>query len=148
MPYVFQFFVFNFLRIERPELRVRRENIAWRTDRVSDADRALLPIMQTDVTMDLGDRHVILDTKFYRDTLVEYYGSKKLHTEHLYQLFSYLVNWGSEKGPCEGILLYPTVDINLDSRFTILGFPVRVRTLNLARRWQDIHSDLINLIPK
>ena len=104
--------------------------------------------MQTDVSMDFGARHIILDTKFYRDTLVEYYGSKKLHTEHLYQLFSYLVNRGSEKGSCEGILLYPTVDVDLDSTFTILGFPIRVRTLNLARPWREIHSDLIGLIPK
>jgi hypothetical protein len=71
---------------------------------------------------------------------------KKLHTEHLYQLFSYPVNRRSEKGACEGILLYPTVDVDLDSHFTILGFPIRIRTLNLARSWQEIHSDLIEII--
>jgi hypothetical protein len=77
MAYVFQFFVFNFLKIERPELRVRRENIGWQTGQVSETDRALLPIMQTDVSMDVGARHIILDTKFYRETLVEYHGSKE-----------------------------------------------------------------------
>ena len=30
MAYVFQQFVYNFLKIERPDLRVRRENILWK----------------------------------------------------------------------------------------------------------------------
>jgi 5-methylcytosine-specific restriction enzyme subunit McrC len=144
MAYVFQLFVFNFLRIERPDLHVHRENIPWQTAFAADA--SFLPIMQTDVSMDIDDRHIILDTKYYRDTLVEYYGSKKLRTEHLYQLFSYLVNRGATAGACEGILLYPTVDITLSEQFNILGFQITVRTLNLAQSWQSLHADLYNLI--
>jgi len=102
--------------------------------------------MRTDVSIDTGTKHVILDTKFYRETLSEFRETKKLHTEHLYQLFSYLSNRDPEKGPSEGILLYPTVDTSLQVKFSILDFPITVRTLNLAQPWQDIHSDLANLI--
>ena len=98
MPYVFQFFVSNFLRIERRDLRISREDIRWRATSESEADLGLLPRMQTDVSIDTGIKHVILDTKYYRETLTEYHDTKKLHTEHLYQLFSYLSNRVSKKG--------------------------------------------------
>jgi len=146
MPYVFQFFVYNFLRIERRDLRVSRENIRWRATSDSEVSLSLLPLMQTDVSIDVGARHVILDTKFYRETLGGKFGAQKLHTEHLYQLFSYLANRDPDKGKCEGILLYPTVDIDLQAQFSVLDFPVTVRTLNLARPWQKIHSDLASLV--
>jgi 5-methylcytosine-specific restriction enzyme subunit McrC len=147
MPYVFRFFVYNFLRIERPELRVtQEEHIRWRAKSDSQATLNLLPIMKTDFSIDTGTKHIILDTKFYRETLSEFHDVKKLHTEHLYQLFSYLANRDPEKGKCEGILLYPTVDPELQAQFTILGLPITVRTLNLAQPWQSIHSDLLNLI--
>ncbi len=58
------------------------------------------------------------------------------HTVFRYQLFSYLANRYPEKGPCEGILLYPTVDPELHAQFAILDFPITVRTLNLAQPWQ------------
>jgi hypothetical protein len=77
MAYVFESFVLNFLRRERPDLRARRENIAWKVDTESHASCALLPIMQTDVSMDCGGQHIILDTKFYEDTLAEHRGGKK-----------------------------------------------------------------------
>jgi 5-methylcytosine-specific restriction enzyme subunit McrC len=147
MPYVFQFFVYNFLRIERRDLRISREDIRWRATSNSEANLALLPHMQTDVSIDAGTKHFILDTKFYRETLSEYHDTKKLHTEHLYQLFSYLANRDPEKGRCEGILLYPTVDTPLQVQFSVLDFPITVRTLNLAQPWQRIHSDLANLVP-
>jgi 5-methylcytosine-specific restriction enzyme subunit McrC len=110
MPYVFQFFVYNFLRIERRDLRISREDIRW------------------------------------RETLSEFHDTKKLHTEHLYQLFSYLSNRDPKKGPCEGILLYPTVDTPLQFQFSVFDFPITVQTLNLAQPWQSIHSDLANLV--
>jgi hypothetical protein len=64
----------------------------------------------------------------------------------MYQTFSYLANSNPEKGGCEGMLLYPTDDTELNAQFSVLGFPITVRTLNLAQSWQGIHSDLINLI--
>jgi 5-methylcytosine-specific restriction enzyme subunit McrC len=147
MALLFQEFVFNFLRIERPDLNVRRENILWRLDPSLAVDTSLLPIMQTDVSMDAVDRHIILDTKFYRNTLTEYRGGKKIHTENLYQLFSYMMNRRPSSLPCEGILLYPTVEESVAADFPILGHTIKVRTLNLAQSWQKIRADLLNLIP-
>jgi 5-methylcytosine-specific restriction enzyme subunit McrC len=147
MALVFQDFVFNFLRIERSDLKVRRENILWRIDPLHSVDTSLLPTMQTDISIDAGDQHIILDTKFYRSTLTEYRGGKKIHTENLYQLFSYIMNRLPSSLPCEGILLYPTIEEDVCASFPILGHIIQVRTLNLAQSWQKIRADPLNLIP-
>ncbi len=147
MARTFQSFVYNFLRIERLDLTVGRERLRWRATSDSRASLDLLPVMETDVSIYVGGRHVILDTKFYSDTLGGRFDAGKLRAERLYQLFSYLVNSDLKKGQPEGILLYPTVDVDLNANFSLHSFPIAVRTLNLAQSWQGIHSDLMNLIP-
>ncbi|SRR6266446_10124461 len=147
MARVFQSFVYNFLKTERSDLVIERERFHWRAESESKASLDLLPAMETDVSIYTAGRHIILDTKFYRETVSERFGVPKLHVQHVYQLFSYLANSNPVKGRCEGILLYPTVNADLNAQFSVLGFPISVRTLNLAQPWQGIHSDLLNLIP-
>ena len=55
---------------------------------------------------------MIIDTKYYKETLAVNFNTEKIKSENLYQLFSYLMNVESKGGVnqhCEGILLYPTV---------------------------------------
>jgi hypothetical protein len=40
------------------------------------------------------------------------------------------------------MLLYPTVCDSVEINVRIYGFRVRVATINLAQRWQDIAADL------
>ena len=145
MALVFQYFVYNFLRIERNDLAVFREIIDWKARSDEDVRLSLLPEMRTDISVTNADRKLIIDTKYYGQTLTDYYGSQKIHSEDLYQLLSYLLNvrQGGEK--VEGILLYPTVDKPLRVNYSILGIPVRVQTLDLSQSWQTIHDELMQL---
>jgi integrase len=97
-----------------------------------------------------GWSDIIIDTKYYREALVENkYGDKKVRSDHLYQLFSYLKNIKSQPGNeclAEGILLYPAVSQSLDLKFIIGGHQVRVRTIRLDRPWQQIHAELCSLL--
>ena len=52
----------------------------------------MLPAMRTDIHLKKETEHVIVDTKFYREALQTYHGKSSIHSEHLYQLFSYLKN--------------------------------------------------------
>jgi len=65
------------------------EGPSW-VHRKDDLD--LLPTMQTDISVEAGERRVIIETKYYRETLAEYHGAEKLHAGNLYQLFSYVMN--------------------------------------------------------
>lgn len=145
MALVFQYFVYNFLRVERRDLTIFRENINWNARSEEDKQLSFLPEMRTDISVVNADRRLIIDTKYYRDTLSEYYGSRKIHSENLYQMLSYLLNTRKGDERVEGILLYPTVDQDLKITYSILGIPVRIQTLDLARPWRAIHDDIMQL---
>jgi 5-methylcytosine-specific restriction enzyme subunit McrC len=145
MAYVFQYFVFNFLRIERNDLDVFRENIQWEAQSSVDPQLAMLPQMQTDISVLSGDRKIVIDTKYYRETVSEWYDRPKIHSAHLYQLVSYLLNIKEKGIKVEGILLYPTVERSLKLSYLIFGIPVKIQTLDLSRPWKDIYDDLLQL---
>lgn len=46
----------------------------------------------------------------------------------------------------EGILLYPTAGYDLDLKYEIQGHKISIRTVNLAKDWQNIHESLMNII--
>ena len=78
---------------------VFREIIQWDAKNVvGDPQRAFLPEMRTDISVVAGGRKVIIDTKYYRETLTEHYGSTKIHSENLYQLFDILGKRASKWG--------------------------------------------------
>jgi 5-methylcytosine-specific restriction enzyme subunit McrC len=147
MAYVFQYFVYNFLRIERSDLMVQRENITWKVDPLPNGIKSLLPMMQTDISVAKNGRKVIIDTKYYSETLSDHFGGKRIHSDHLYQMLSYLMNAKAPGESIEGLLLYPFVDKTLKERYRILGVDIRVETLNLAQPWNLLHSDLMQLVP-
>ena len=106
MAYVSQDFVYNFLRIERPDMDVFREVIQREAVNVDgDPQYSLLPQTQTDISVAVDVRKVIIETKHYWDRLTEHFGSAKIHSENLYQLFAYLVNARQRRELVEGILV-------------------------------------------
>jgi 5-methylcytosine-specific restriction enzyme subunit McrC len=152
---VFERFVRTFYQHEQTTYQVHHAKIPWDRDdrpdaRPDAADAAPhLPEMQTDVVLHSPDRTIILDTKFYRDTLQSHYRTLSYHSKHLYQLFAYVKN-ARAKDPsyagCEGILLYPTVTHALDDEVWIQGHRLRVCTLDLAQDWPAIAHDLRALV--
>jgi len=63
-----------------------------------------------------------------------------------YQLFAYVKNLESRGGPdrfAEGILLYPTVDREIDHSSVIQGHRMSARTVDLTMLWKDINTRLL-----
>jgi len=145
---LFESFVRNFLRIERRDLLVASEGLDWIAYSEDDPELSLLPAMRTDITVRSSDRTVVIDTKFYEETLQTHYEKQSVHSGHLYQLVSYLRNMENRSGPdgnAEGMLLYPTTSSALDVRYVIQGHKVRVRTVDLSTDWRGIESELLRL---
>jgi 5-methylcytosine-specific restriction enzyme subunit McrC len=68
-------------------------------------------------------------------------------TGNLYQLFTYLENLRHDRETqYEGILLYPTMEQELDLAYEMKGHKVRICTLNLDQDWQGIHRRLLELV--
>lgn len=142
MARLFEAFVRNFYRREIPKAKVYRENIRWQVE-TSLADYRLLPTMQTDISIELPTRKVLIDTKFYTETFQQYFDAQKIHSQHLYQLFAYLQNHPDAQ---EGILLYPVVNQKISATYQQHQQKIRVETIDLNQPWQQIRDDLLQIL--
>jgi 5-methylcytosine-specific restriction endonuclease McrBC regulatory subunit McrC len=148
MPLVFQDFVRNFFAIES-DFKVAPLTLRW--DAISDDedDLKMLPTMTTDIHLEKGDRRIIIDTKYYKESLQEHHGKQSIRSGHLYQLFSYLKNAEARHHSylnAEGILLYPAVGDKLSIKVEIQGHPVQVHSIKLDQPWQMIKNDLLETL--
>jgi 5-methylcytosine-specific restriction enzyme subunit McrC len=141
MAKLFEEFIRNFYKIEAPEAKVFREDLHWK---MAGETHQFLPKMQTDISIKINDRKLIIDAKYYKETLQKYYDSEKIHSQHLYQLFAYLKNQENEKA--EGILIYPTVQKSLSLAYTHEEHTIRIETVNLNQDWRGVKADLLKIV--
>lgn len=151
MEKLYENFIIEFYKREQNRYRVNQpgRTITWSHKGTTDHNRSMLPRMEADVILDAPGRRIILDAKYYRKAFAERFGSKKLHSDHLFQLLAYLRNReATEKsGPRhEGILLYPTVNEPVEVNVCLEGFWIRARSIDLAQDWRNIHRDMLKLI--
>lgn len=65
----------------------RALQIPWQLD---DGYDALLPVMQTDITLTYGNQTLIIDAKYYERTLQTNFDVQTLHSGNMYQIFTYV----------------------------------------------------------
>jgi 5-methylcytosine-specific restriction enzyme subunit McrC len=147
---IFESFVARFYEREQDVFRVLpQKQILWSGGREEHIGSSRLPTMNVDVVLERRDQAILLDTKFYRDTLQTSHYRSTLRSDNLYQMFAYLKNasvWGGPYTHAEGILLYPTVKYHLDERVILHGHPVRLVTVDLGGAWPDIHESLLEVV--
>ncbi len=142
---LFEAFLRNFYSIEQKEFKVRRENIYWQFSADNNQTLQYLPLMQTDITLENNKRKIIIDAKFYKETLKRNYGSEKINSANLYQLFSYLINQRADderSKTATGILLYPTIEKDYDLQFRYEDHDIFISTVNLNTQWRNIEKRL------
>lgn len=149
---LFEGFATGFYRKEsRFKVNAAERGIEWKPDPEGrETDLAKIPRMQADLILESSHRRIVLDTKFYRDTLGGRGSAGKLHSNNLYQLLAYLRNREAgdpdESRRHEGILLYPQVDERLRVDVRLEGFRVQACTVNLNADWRDIHDEMLEII--
>lgn len=148
---LFEAFVRNFYRIEqRIYPVVKKEVIRWQFKSANESNRRFLPRMETDITLESNDRKIIIDTKYYQKTLVTRFDQGKIYSSNLYQLFSYLINQedGTEKTmTARGILLYPTVEEELNLVYEFGEHVLEIKTVDLNSDWAIISARLKEILP-
>jgi 5-methylcytosine-specific restriction enzyme subunit McrC len=139
MPHLFEKFVRNFYRREQSEFVVTNTELKWNARGTSE-NLAVIPVMKTDVSLYSKKRSIIMDCKFYKEAMAGYYGNDKIHSANLYQLYAYLRNadYNPKWAKSDGILLYPAIGEEFDYTFEIDEHPIRVASVNLNCRWEDI----------
>lgn len=150
MNMLFQRFVLAFYQRSHPEYKARAKQIKWDMCDGESATIAMLPIMQTDITLTLDPRTLIKDTKYYSQTVLEHQGKMSLRSAHLYQIHTYVSNedW-QHTGLVDGMLLYArtTSDIQPELHLrTHDGNVIMARTLDLSQDFEQIEEELESLL--
>lgn len=149
MARLFEGFIFNFIKTERPDLNVRKEKIKWDATASNEEDLNYLPEMETDISVRNKVKTLIIDAKYYRKTMSSYFGSETMHSSNLYQLFAYLKNLENRGSPdkhAAGLLIYPYVGNKVALNYNIQGHSLGARTLDLSKDWKDIRSQLMQIV--
>jgi len=146
---LYEKFLLNFYRKNQSKFNVKSERLSWKAVSEQDQNLSLLPTMLTDLSFRSASKTIIMDAKFYSKTLQENYGTKKVSSNNLYQIFCYLkcIEHVSESDAnAQGVLLYPTINQSLDVTYDIQGKSIRFVTVDLAKQWEQIENNLLLLI--
>jgi 5-methylcytosine-specific restriction enzyme subunit McrC len=147
MGQLFEAFVRNFLRREQDRFHVSRPKVPWTVAEEMSSDVVWLPEMQTDVLLESLERRVVIETKYYATPYQSRHGGRKIISDHLYQLLTYLAHLRETDGPEPmGLLLYAEAGDRLNLRYRLGGHHFLIRTLDLNRDWEAIHRDLLELV--
>ncbi|MDE7370884.1 MAG: 5-methylcytosine-specific restriction endonuclease system specificity protein McrC [Desulfovibrio sp.] len=140
---LYERFVRAYYRRHFPEADARKSCIAWALD---DGCGAMLPQMETDVQLTYRDKILLIDTKYYENDRLERYGTEKLRSQHLYQIFCYVKNKARDAGAGQevaGLLLYALTDGGaLSQSYHMSGNRIGVRTLDLGAEFSGIREGL------
>ena len=112
----------------------------------------MLPVMQSDITLQLGSSVLIIDAKYYSHTTQEHYGRHTLHSGNLYQIFTYVKNkdyaFGETPHKVSGLLLYAKTEdqIHPDQTYQMHGNEIGVKTLDLNLPFEGIRKQLDGIV--
>lgn len=142
---LYEKFILEYYRKEFPKLSVSAAQIPWAVD---DGIRAMLPVMQSDITLTYQEKVLIIDAKYYAHTTRERYGAHTLCSNNLYQIFTYVKNKALEAanppGEVSGMILYARTDEALqpDNTYLLSGNKISTRTLDLNCPFPEIAARL------
>lgn len=145
---IFQRFIRRFYELEQRDFAVSSDRLKWTATATDGQHLAYLPVMNTDVSLRSHGKTIVIECKYYPETLQKAYATQTVHSGHLYQLFAYLKNLevrSQNDLTAEGVLLYPRVGSPLDLTYEIQGHSLRVLTIDLAQDWTAIRADLLKL---
>jgi 5-methylcytosine-specific restriction enzyme subunit McrC len=112
----------------------------------------MLPVMKSDIMLSYHDTTLIIDAKFYSHTTQLQYDIHTLHSNNLYQIFTYVKNKTGEyrdrKHTVSGMLLYARTDetIQPDNTYQMSGSKISVKTLDLNCEFPIISVQLKTII--
>lgn len=143
---LYEKFILEYYRYHHPYLHPNADQIPWALD---DGIADFLPIMQTDITLKQAGRILVIDAKYYSHTMQSQYDSYTVHSNNLYQIFTYVKNLSVEySNNVAGVLLYARTNekIQPDHTYKMSGNEISVKTLNLNCDFIEIRKQLDDMV--
>lgn len=144
---LYEKFILEYYRKHYPEFKPTPSSVDWNVD---DGFLELLPMMRTDITLEYDGRTTIIDAKYYSRMLQynQLYNSKTLHSNNMYQIFTYVKNKDvKHDGSVSGVLLYAKTDEEetLNKSYMMSGNRISVKSLDLGQDFGEIKKILDNI---
>ena len=149
MPHLYEKFILEYYKREHKEVKAEASYISWQLD---DENDLLLPTMKSDITLSDENNVLIIDAKYYKKTLQEHYSNKSVHSNNLYQIFTYVKNRDVElkekNMKVSGMLLYAKTDEEQypDNTYNMSGSKISVKTLDLNQDFDGIKEQLDDIV--
>ena len=149
MSRLYEKFILEYYIKECPQVKASASQIPWALD---DGIGTMLPVMQSDIMLKKGDTVLIIDAKYYSKTTQTQYDVHTLHSNNLYQIFTYVKNKDTELGDkphtVSGMLLYAATDETVQPNHTyqMSGNKISVRTLDLSCDFSQIRKQLDTIV--
>lgn len=146
---LFEKFVLEYYKKKHPKLNARASQVEWNIDKELSTE-SILPIMQTDIMLTIGERTLIIDTKYYGRSLQSQFEKKSIHNGNLYQIHTYVTEYDKDgTGYVDGMLLYAKTQesITPDGQMKLAkGNTIFFKTLDLNQDFKKIENSLNSLI--
>lgn len=149
MSSLYEKFILEYYKKHFPGLCPKASQIPWAID---DGEDYMLPKMQTDIHLQKGNTVLIIDAKYYTKNTQENYGKYTIHSNNLYQIFTYVKNreyqFIEKENTVSGMLLYAKTnsDILPAKSYIIHGSEICIRTLDLDQPFDKISYQLDNIV--
>lgn len=146
---LYERFILGYYKAEYPELSAKAAQVPWQVD---DGFVTMLPIMQTDITLERNGNVLIIDAKYYEHTTQMQYNTHTLHSNNLYQIFTYVKNKEYELKDkphvVSGMLLYAKTDEEIypNNVYKMSGNQIVVKTLDLNLPFAEISRQLDQIV--
>lgn len=148
---LYEKFILEYYTQEHPELKASASRISWALD---DNIGTMLPIMQSDITLYYKKKILIIDAKYYSRTMQTQYDTHTIHSNNLYQIFTYVKNKAADttNDYCDvsGLLLYAQTNeaVQPDCSYSMSGNKISVKTLNLNCEFSEIARQMDQIVEK
>ena len=146
---LFEKFVLSYYQKHHPEFKPEAKQIEWNIIK-EQSDTSVLPIMQTDILLTIGERTLIIDTKYYSKILQQQYGKETIRNNNLYQIRTYVNEYDRDHlHNVDGMLLYAKTknddfdDATINHRD---GYSLFIRTLDLNADFDGIKKRLESFV--
>jgi len=145
---LFEKFVLEYYKKHHPELKPCAAQIDWNIEKEQSTTN-ILPIMQTDILLTIGERTLIIDTKYYTRTMQKQFDKSTIHSNNLFQIHTYVTEYDEDHtGKVDGMLLYAKTqeDIVPDGQMKRKdGNYIFFKTLDLNTDFEGIRERLDSL---
>ncbi len=144
---LYEKFILGYYKKHYTELSPSASRIPWSVD-----NTIMLPVMQSDIHLQKGNTVLIIDAKYYDHTTQVKYDNHTLHSNNMYQIFTYVKNcdyaFGEEDHKVSGMLLYAKTEeeIQPDNIYQMHGNQITVKTLDLNQKFDIIAKQLDNIV--